>query len=238
MKASLYLYIILNLLVSNVLSGQQTQKKITISGIVMDVDRKPVQGAAIFVDNRETNVLTNENGFYKIRVNSKAKTVSVLTVMNGVSEVEIGGRTNINFIMKTPLSTDKQLIENSSGEETVNVGYGTMKKKDMTTSVGKIDGTKKRFSGYQNIYEMIKGEVPGVQVNGNSIMIQGPSSIRASTEPLFVVDNVIVSSVDGILPQMVRSIEVLKGAAAAIYGSRGANGVILIYLNGATDKKR
>jgi TonB-dependent SusC/RagA subfamily outer membrane receptor len=238
MKVYFYLLLILALPVSNILSGQKTQKKITISGVVIDANQKPVKGAAIFVDNRETYVQTNENGFYKVRVSIKARSISVLSVMNGVSEVEIGGRTNINFIMKTPLYPNKQLIKNTSGEETVNVGYGTMKKKDMTTTVRKIDGTNKRFSGYQSIYEMIKGEVPGVQVIGNSIMIQGPTSMRSSTEPLFVVDNVIVSSIDGIMPQMVKSIEVLKGASAAIYGSRGANGVILIYLAGATNKKR
>jgi len=220
------------------LSGQKTSKKVTISGVVVDANRKPVAGAIIFIDNKKTNIQTNEHGFYKIRISSKAEAISVLTVMNGVSEVEIGGRTNIDFILKASGANNNQGVEGRSGEESVNVGYGTMKRKDMTTSVGKIDGTNKRFAGYQNIYEMIKGEVPGVQVTGNSIMIQGPSSMRSSTEPLFVVDNVIVSSVDGIVPQMVKSIEVLKGAAAAIYGSRGANGVIMIYLIGAPDRKK
>jgi len=220
------------------LSGQKTSKKVTISGVVVDANRKPVAGAIIFIDNKKTNIQTNEHGFYKIRISSKAEAISVLTVMNGVSEVEIGGRTNIDFILKASGANNNQGVEDRSGEESVNVGYGTMKRKDMTTSVGKIDGTNKRFAGYQNIYEMIKGEVPGVQVTGNSIMIQGPSSMRSSTEPLFVVDNVIVSSVDGIVPQMVKSIEVLKGAAAAIYGSRGANGVIMIYLIGAPDRKK
>ena len=82
---------------------------------------------------------------------------------------------------------------------------------------------------------MLRGEVPGVQVNGTSIRIQGASSLTLSTEPLFVVDGVTVNSIDHILPQMVKSIQVLKGSSAAIYGSRGANGVLLINLINAGD---
>ena len=82
---------------------------------------------------------------------------------------------------------------------------------------------------------MIRGEVPGVQVNGTSIIIQGASSLTLSTEPLFVVDGIVVNSIDYISPISVKSIEILKGSAASIYGSRGANGVILIRLIGTGD---
>jgi TonB-dependent SusC/RagA subfamily outer membrane receptor len=82
---------------------------------------------------------------------------------------------------------------------------------------------------------MIRGEVPGVQVNGTSIMIRGATTINSGTEPLFVVDGVPVMTVDNIQPQMVKSIQVLKGSAASIYGSRGSNGVIIINLVKAGD---
>ncbi|MGB8492241.1 MAG: TonB-dependent receptor plug domain-containing protein, partial [Bacteroidales bacterium] len=81
--------------------------------------------------------------------------------------------------------------------------------------------------------DMISGEVPGVQVIGTRILIRGISTITAGTDPLFVVDGVPATSIDYIQPQTVRSIEVLKGSAATIYGSRGANGVILINLKNA-----
>jgi TonB-dependent SusC/RagA subfamily outer membrane receptor len=74
-------------------------------------------------------------------------------------------------------------------------------------------------------------------VNGNSIQIQGSSSFNLSTEPLFVVDGIVVESVENISPTMVENITVLKGASASIYGSRGANGVILITLIGAPGMK-
>jgi len=82
---------------------------------------------------------------------------------------------------------------------------------------------------------MIKGQIPGVDVSGSSIRIQGANSFMGSTEPLLVVDGMTVQSIEDISPREVKSIEVLKGSSAAIYGSRGANGVILITLKGAKD---
>jgi TonB-dependent SusC/RagA subfamily outer membrane receptor len=217
--------------------GQKNNKKITITGIVLDLNQKPVSGAMIFIDNQKTNIITDEKGFYKIKVSPLAKIITVFTLPNGPAEEEINGRTSINFILRTSQQSPENEIQNKSDEETVNVGYGTMKKKNLTTQVGKIDGANNKFASYRNIYEMIRGELPGVQVTGKSIMIQGPSSINLSNEPLLVLDGVVVSSVDDISPQQVKSIEVLKGSAASIYGSRGANGVILIYLRGASDRK-
>jgi TonB-dependent SusC/RagA subfamily outer membrane receptor len=79
--------------------------------------------------------------------------------------------------------------------------------------------------------------LPSVRVNGTSITIQGSNSLNAGTEPLFVVDGVAVSSIGEIPPQMVSTIEVLKGAAASMYGTRGSNGVILITLIGSKGVK-
>jgi TonB-dependent SusC/RagA subfamily outer membrane receptor len=82
---------------------------------------------------------------------------------------------------------------------------------------------------------MLQGQ-PGVQVNGTRVIIQGQSTIIGSTDPLFVVDGSIVTSIEGISPQTVKSIEILKGPSASIYGSRGANGVILITLYSGVDR--
>jgi TonB-dependent SusC/RagA subfamily outer membrane receptor len=238
MKPGYVLLLFFSFFILNPSSGQKPPKKITISGIVNDENQKPISGAIIFIDNQKTNIVTDEKGVYKIKVSTKALSISAFTLMNGLSKSEIAGRTTINFILKAAPSSGKTAEQNTLREESVNVGYGTMKRKDMTTQVGKIDGTNNKYSSYQNIYEMIRGEIPGVQVTGKSIMIQGPSSINLSTEPLIVVDGVPTASIDDISPQMVKSIEVLKGAAASIYGSRGANGVILINMRGAPEKKK
>ena len=124
-----------------------------------------------------------------------------------------------------------------SGDESVNIGYGTSRKKDVTTSIGVIDGNNPVFVSYHNIFDMIRGRIPGVEVNGESIKIMGSSSLNISTEPLFVVDGIIVNSITDISPQTVKSIEVLKGPAATVYGTRGSNGVIVITRISGKDNK-
>jgi TonB-dependent starch-binding outer membrane protein SusC len=84
---------------------------------------------------------------------------------------------------------------------------------------------------------MLRGAVPGVQVIGKSIIIQGISTINASTDPLFVVDGLVVNSIDDVQPIEVLSVDILKGSAASIYGSRGSTGVILITLKGSSYHK-
>jgi len=81
---------------------------------------------------------------------------------------------------------------------------------------------------YQDIYDMIRGRIAGVEVSGRSIKVRGTNSLNVSTEPLFVVDGVIVREIDDIAPETVKSIEVLKGPDASAYGIKGSNGVIVI----------
>jgi len=100
-----------------------------------------------------------------------------------------------------------------------------------------VDFQDSPYASFQNIYDMIRGRFPGVEVSGTSIRIMGSSSLNVSTEPLFVVDGVIVNSIDDISPQNVKSIEVLKGPDATVYGTRGANGVIIITRLSGKDKK-
>ena len=121
--------------------------------------------------------------------------------------------------------TSKQSVNNGTA---VNIGYGEQEKDQMTTSVSKIKNTRQSES-YSTIFEMIQGKCPGVQVNGERILIRGIGTNSDATDPLYIVDGVQVSSISSIDPIMVDSIEVLKDAASAsIYGTQGANGVILI----------
>ena len=120
----------------------------------------------------------------------------------------------------------------AEGDTEIEIGYGTVKKKNLTTDVGYIDAQDDSNASYTNIYDMIRGKVPGVQVTGNKITIRGVSSINSSTDPLLVVDGVVVYTIDNISPRQVKSITVLKGSDAAIYGSRGAAGVIMITMMG------
>lgn len=226
-----YTFLMIFLLTMLSLEGMaQKSSKITVSGTVTDADNRPVNDAMILIDNKETMVVTNEKGFYKIKVKSTVKTITVFSMQYGMADEPVNGRTEINFRLKGRGEPIPAAVQES---DKVNVGYGTVDKKDMTTSVGQVDGTNPKYDSYPNIYEMIKGEVAGVQVSGKKITIQGVNSINSGTDPLLVVDGMAVGSIDDISPRMVKSIEVLKGPSASIYGSRGANGVILITLKGS-----
>ena len=219
----------LSLILSGISFCQSADKKIVITGVVTDAKQKPIEGALIFIDKQKTNVSTDRNGCYKVKAKPSARMISAVCSLYGVSEAVIDGQTEINFNFFGPeLQADS--LNSNGNEEFMQVGYGSQKKRDMTTSVSKIDGRTPKFASYPDIYSMISGEVPGVRVAGRSITIRGRNSINLGGQPLFVVDGTVMSSVDNILPQMVKSIEVIKDGSAAIYGSRGANGVIIITL--------
>lgn len=205
------------------------QKK-EVTGRVTDTNQNPVKGAAIFVDQASTGKETNKKGVYKIKVDPSVRLISILTIDGRSAEQAYSGNTEVNFTVPVNFAaTGNAVPEAQPMDEQVNIGYGTVNKKNVTTNVSKVNSEKDPYV-YKDIYEMLRGK-PGVQVNGRSVKIQGGvNSLMSSTEPLFVVDGVIVNSVDNVLPQTVKSIEILKGSSAAIYGSRGANGVILITL--------
>ena len=115
--------------------------------------------------------------------------------------------------------------------EVVDIGYGKQDRGSLATSISSVPVDDKTVQTYRDIYEMIQGKCSGVQVEGQKITIRGVSTIYAGTDPLFIVDGAAQSSIDWINPQDVKSIDVLKDAGAtSIYGSRAANGVIIINL--------
>jgi TonB-dependent SusC/RagA subfamily outer membrane receptor len=234
MKNRICLLICLFLAVNSITGvyGQKPGKKIKITGTVLDATATPVANAYIMVDGEKTGDITDSKGFYKIKVRQENKKIGVFTSVGGIIEEVINGRSSINFTYKVSIPYQKS----DSKDEPVDIGYGKAKTNDLNGPVGKIDGKKSKYAGYNNIYDLIRGQVPGVQVHGTSIMIRSTTSINESNEPLLVVDGVPVSSIENILPLDVKSIEVLKGSAASIYGSRGSGGVILIHLLKGNDR--
>jgi TonB-dependent SusC/RagA subfamily outer membrane receptor len=209
------------------LVGQKENKKRTLSGYVTDDKGNPVAGAMVIIDKNNTGKVTDSKGYYKVKVRPDASRISIFTFKGGNADVQIEKRTTINITLIGSQS-DSQISKPEA--ERVEIGYGSVKKEDVTNQVSKLEVDKNKYAAYPNIYDALRGTVAGLQVRGKSITIQGISSNNPNSEPLFVVDGMIVSSIDFILPNDVKSIEVLKGAAASIYGSRGANGVILIKL--------
>lgn len=207
-------------------NAQKQSKKVVITGNVVTEEGAPVQGATIFIDGVETNSKTNRLGDFRMKIDPDADRIAAIKPDIGIAEELIGEKTVFN--LKLNKARIIQLLEMGHEDEMVDIGYGFIKRSNLTTSSSTIKTENVRFRSYTNIYDMIKGEVPGVEVNGNSIRIRGISSINLSNEPLFVVDGVPTSTISDIPPTQVESIQVLKGADASMYGSRGANGVILI----------
>jgi TonB-dependent SusC/RagA subfamily outer membrane receptor len=230
MKIRVLIIVLTCFVLSGSVYSQRDNKRRVITGVVTDLDKKPVAGAIIMVDNKNSNEITDKKGFYKIKVKPAAVTISVLISGNGAYESAIEGRQVINFeVRKSPDLTTTKSKPDAESEE-VNIGYGTRKRDDMSFSVSSVNLKNEAGRTYSNIYQMISGKVPGVTVVGQKISITGASSLMASTDPLLVVNGIVVNTIDYINPYDVKSIDILKGAAASIYGSRGANGVILITL--------
>ena len=232
LKVSIFILLSLTLFVNNQ-TAQGKSKKITVSGHVTDTGNKPVAGVWIVIDNEKTRIQTDNSGYYKIRIRSDADSISVL-YQNYIMKSElIGARATIDFSLNEidvlKLSRQKE----GEPDKSVDIGYRKMNSKKTAVSVSNsdmLDLSKNENSMYHNIYEMIQGKVPGVDVNGQKIRIRGNNSLVGNNDPMFVVDGSPVSSIDNIMPNSVQSITVLKGTSATTYGSRGVNGVIVITL--------
>ena len=126
----------------------------------------------------------------------------------------------------------------------INVGYGTVDKSELTYSVNQLDIDEKDIVSYTDIWEYMRGRVPGVTIGPAeagqtpSITIRGINSINLSTQPLIMVDGVETDDISFLNPNDVGSVSVLKDASASIYGTRGANGVILITTKSAADRDK
>jgi TonB-dependent SusC/RagA subfamily outer membrane receptor len=231
MKLKILLCIFLILAVDvNILTSQRTSKKVTVSGYVTGTDGNSVRSAPIMIDNKKTLVNSDENGYYRIRIKPGATTISVIAPYHQPKSQLIAGQTTINFILEEISGTERKVNENGEPEELVDIGYKTIDIKSSPVQASKLDVSDNENSTYNNIYEMIQGKIPGLDVIGKKIRIRGINSLVGDNDPMFVVNGMPVNSIDNILPVTVQSITVLKGPSAAIYGSRGVNGVIVITL--------
>ena len=209
---------------NNTLTESQQQQKKNITGIIVDAAGVPVIGANIIEVGTTNGTVTDADGKFSLMVDNNAR---IRVTYIGYVEQLIDTKWKNNFEIR--LLEDTQALE-----ELVVIGYGTVKKKDLTGSVSSVSPRDFRAQPVQGISEMIADRVAGVmvtQTNGDAsastkIRIRGSNSLNGSNDPLYIVDGVPMGSYS---PSDVESIEVLKDASAtAIYGSRGANGVVLI----------
>ena len=200
---------------------------LNISGTVRDGNSDPVAGASVVVKGATTGVTTDVSGSYTISAPADATLVFSFLGLTTVEEA-IAGRGRIDVT----LSESDQYLD-----EVVVVGYGTMRKSDVTGSIASAKGDDILKLQSFNALEGLRGKASGVNIFSNTgqpggevrVQIRGVSTIKASSAPLYVVDGVVMSDFNLFNPNDIESIEVLKDASsAAIYGARGANGVILV----------
>jgi TonB-dependent SusC/RagA subfamily outer membrane receptor len=232
MKTKAIILFLALLVAASQAEGQKRVKLMTVTGRVTDTEMHPVGGVLIVIDFQDSGTKTRKNGTYKVKIRPDVKSVGAYTSNMGSAVTMFEGQERIDFVLDGTQAMVNFAPPVREGETSIDIGYGNVNKKEVITDVGYIDGQTVDNAAYSNIYDMIRGKVPGVDVVGNSITIRGVGSLNLSSDPLFVVDGVAVSSIDNINPREVKSITVLKGASAAIYGNRGANGVILITLIG------
>lgn len=228
MKIRIFFLILLSALCINNLSAQKNNKKITITGTVIDPSNLPIVNAMIMIDDVKTNSVTDSKGNYKIKVKPTAAKISIFTFNHGVFEDSIKGRTQIDFKFSAASAQNQTDQPVPDAQKGVNTGYGLTKKKNLTTDINSIDGSNKKYASYSNLADMITHEVSGVKVNGNSVNIQDSKNLWGPVYALIVVDGVYMDELPDIPPVNVKSIEVLKGTAASMYGSRGYGGAVII----------
>lgn len=203
---------------------------IDISGIVSDLDNKPLEGATISVKNTKQTVVSGKHGGFTLKGVEKNAVLIVSYVGYETQEVKVGDQKIIQVKLK--------LVEPSL-KDVVVIGYGSVAKKDLTGSVVQVDVKDLTKAPVPTFDQALAGRVAGVQVRSNegqpgantNITIRGGNSLTQSNNPLYVIDGFPIEdfSSSSLNPEDIESISVLKDASAtAIYGSRGANGVIII----------
>jgi TonB-linked SusC/RagA family outer membrane protein len=210
----------------------------TITGTVTDESGELLPGVSVVIKGTQRGTSTGASGDFQIDVPEEGQPILVFSFVGyKTQEVSLGNQTNLGV---------KLVMDENSLEEVVVVGYGSVKKSDLTGAVGTVKAEALQERPASSLNQGLSGRVTGVNVSSNSgrpggranIRIRGASSLSVSNNPLYVIDGVILNAVDlqngstpidYINPNDIASIEVLKDASStAIYGARGANGVILV----------
>lgn len=201
------------------------QNKLT--GKVVDYKNKPVANARIYLDSIYSNKTTNSKGDFEVLLPEKVAVINVYSYKYGLLSSKYNNENSMNFIF---LESQKAIKDRAKNGENISLGYSEVDQQYKVNTVRSLNTQNDKNQGvFNTIYDLMRGRVSGVTVSrDNKITIRGLSSIRNIGEPLFVVDGVIVSSIDFISPNNVKNISVLKDAAASIYGAQGSNGVIVI----------
>lgn len=219
------------------LTGVTAYAQNTVKGTVKDASGEPMIGVTIDVDGKAA-AITDIDGNFTIPNAGPSSTVKVSYIGYKEQSMKVGNQRNLNFVLSE---------DNATLNEVVVVGYGTMKKSDLTGSIASVNSEDLVSKGSSNVLEAMQGSVPGVNItqstgradNSMNIEIRGKSSINSSTTPLFIVDGVMCDNIDFLNEQDIEKIDVLKDASStAIYGSRATAGVVMVTTKGGLGIKK
>lgn len=194
-----------------------------VFGELTAYNKYPVANIEVTAKKSKATAVTDSLGQFTIVCNEK-------------DMLKIKPQTFKSLLRKVNRDTDTLRINlvfmDSQKNRDLAVGYGYMDREDLTFAADHMEQENNEYCNYSNIYELLKGKFPGVQVDGTSgryrVFIRGAQSVAGSNEVLFVVDGSSGASIDGLLPCNIRSIDVIKDGMASVYGVRGSNGVVLI----------
>ena len=234
---------------TEILGGISVQQNRTISGVVNDADGRPIPGVTVVVKGTTTGTVTDFDGNFELDIPADAEILSFSFVGFQTQEVQIGTQSLFNIALQ------EDVMEL---DEVVAIGYGVQRKSDLTGATNRLTEEDMNKSVATNPVEMMQGRVSGVNITQNSgepgtgmsVRIRGSNSIRSGQEPLYVVDGIPLDNADitptggsaagygsgssknplsFLNPEDIESIDILKDASStAIYGARGANGVVII----------
>lgn len=216
------------------LHAQQQAK--TVTGTVTDVSGEPIIGANIRIKGTTTGTITDIDGNFSIEAKPQS-VIEVSYIGYLTQETVINNQKSIRFLLKEDTKTL---------DEVVVIGYGVQKKADLTGSVANINTEKLNTQSNANIGQALQGKIAGVDIvsqggapgSGTRIMVRGIGTLN-NASPLYIVDGMYMNSIDHINPNDIASIDVLKDASsAAIYGSRAANGVIIVTTKEGSNTER
>ena len=206
---------------------QAVQQSVTVSGVITDKTGEPVIGANVLEKGTTNGVITDFDGNYTLTVSGGNSVLVFSYIGYKTQEVTVGSQKKIDIV----LVEDTEMMD-----EVVVIGYGTQKKGDVTSAVSSVKAEDFAAGKIGDAAELVKGKIAGLSVTNtsgdptatSSIMLRGVTTLQGNVSPLVLVDGV-EGSLNTVAPENIASIDVLKDAsAAAIYGTRGANGVILI----------
>lgn len=210
----------------------------TVSGNVKDALGDGVIGATVMEQGTKNGTVTDMDGNFTIKLQGKSRKLVFSYVGMKNKVVDVAGKSSINVMLEDDANTLNDLVV---------VGYGTVKKNDLTGSVSSVGTEQLNAKGAPSVMESLQGATPGVNITptsgrvgeGFKIEIRGASSVNSATTPLYVVDGVMCDDIDWLNTQDIERIDILKDASStAIYGSRATAGVVMVTTKGGSNVKK